>query len=93
MKQRARIYYTETDKALMWDRWQNGESLHSIARLFARHHSAIQGILTRTGGIRPPQRQRSQRALTLNSVFAIVVFLRVCQPQLPKGAVLERGHC
>ena len=27
MKQRARIYYTETDKALMWDRWQKGESL------------------------------------------------------------------
>ncbi len=53
MKQRPRIYYTETDKALMWDRWQKGESLHSIARLFGRHHSAIQGILSRTGGIRP----------------------------------------
>ena len=53
MKQRPRIYYTETDKALMWDRWQKGESLHSIARLFGRYHSAIQGILSRTGGIRP----------------------------------------
>ena len=65
MKQRPRIYYTETDKSLMWDRWQKGESLHSIARLFGRHHSAIQGILSRTGGIRPPQRRRSHRALTL----------------------------
>ncbi len=65
MKQRPRIYYTETDKALMWDRWEKGESLHSIARLFGRHHSAIQGILSRTGGIRPPQRRRSQQALTL----------------------------
>ena len=46
MKQRARIYYTETDKALMWDRWQKGESLNSIATLFDRHHSAIQGILS-----------------------------------------------
>ena len=27
MKQRARIYYTDTDKALMWDRWQKGESV------------------------------------------------------------------
>ena len=53
MKQRPRIYYTETDKSLMWDRWQKGESLNSIARLFGRHHSAIQGILARTGGIRP----------------------------------------
>ena len=65
MKQRPRIYYTETDKSLMWDRWQKGESLHSIAGLFGRHHSAIQGILSRTGGIRPPQRRRSHRALTL----------------------------
>ncbi len=66
MKQRPRIYYTETDKALMWDRWQKGESLNSIARLFDRHHSAIQGILSRTGGIRPPQRRRSRLALTLS---------------------------
>ena len=65
MKQRPRIYYTETDKSLMWDRWQKGESLHSIAKLFDRHHSSIQGVLARTGGIRPPQRRRSRRALTL----------------------------
>ena len=24
MKYRPRIYYTEEQKALMWDRWQNG---------------------------------------------------------------------
>jgi len=65
MKYRPRIYYTETDKALMWDRWQKGDSLHSIARLFDRSHGSIAGVLARTGGIRPPQRRRSQRALTL----------------------------
>ena len=65
MKYRTRIYYTETDKALMWDRWQKGESLSSIARQFGRSHSSIQGVLARTGGIRPPQRQRSRRALTM----------------------------
>ncbi len=65
MKYPTRIYYTETDKAEMWDRWQKGESLNSIARHFGRGHSSIQGILARTGGIRPPQRKRSQRALTL----------------------------
>ncbi len=64
MKQRARIYYTETDKAMMWDRWQKGESLNSIARHFDRHHSAIQGILCRTGGIRPPERRRSEMTLS-----------------------------
>jgi IS30 family transposase len=65
MKYPRRIYYTETDKAMMWDRWQKGESLNSIARLFGRGHSSIQGVLARTGGIRPAQRRRSRRALTL----------------------------
>lgn len=36
MKRRTRIHYTEADKQLMWDRWQQGESLHSIARHFGR---------------------------------------------------------
>jgi IS30 family transposase len=65
MKQRPRIYYTETDKTLMWDRWQKGESQTSIARLFDRHHSSVQGILAKTGGIRPPERKRSPLALTM----------------------------
>ncbi len=65
MKYPPRIYYTETDKALMWDRWQKGESLNSIARHFGRSHSSIQGILARTGGIRPALRRRSRLALTL----------------------------
>jgi IS30 family transposase len=65
MKYRPRIHYTETDKALMWDRWQKGDSLHSIARLFDRSHGSIVGVLARTGGIRPPQRRRSRQALTL----------------------------
>jgi IS30 family transposase len=66
MKRRPRIYYTESQKALMWDRWQKGESLHSIARLFDRYHTSVQGILAKTGGIRPPQRRRSRLALSLS---------------------------
>ena len=65
MKRRARIRYTDSQKALMWDRWQQGESLHQIARLFDRHHSSVRGILAETGGIRPPTRRRSPRALNL----------------------------
>ena len=65
MKQRRRIYYTESQKAIMWDRWQEGESLSQIAQLFDRGHSSIQGILAETGGIRPAQRCRSRLALTL----------------------------
>ena len=32
MKYRTRIQYTETDKALMWERWRQGESLQAIAQ-------------------------------------------------------------
>ena len=39
MKQRLRIYYTEAQKTEMWDLWQQGDSLHAIARLFDRRHS------------------------------------------------------
>ena len=66
MKYRTRIYYTETDKALMWDRWQKGESLQSIAQLFNRNHSSVAGVLSRTGGIRPPKRIRSEITLSLS---------------------------
>jgi len=65
MKYRQRTFYSDAEKALMWDRWQRGESLHSIARHFDRSHSSIQGILARSGGIRPPERRRSSRSLTL----------------------------
>jgi len=65
MKQRPRIYYTESQKALMWERWRKGESLQQIAQLFDRNHSSIQRILAETGGIHPVQRHRSSLALTL----------------------------
>jgi transposase, IS30 family len=65
MKYRTRIYYSETDKAEMWDRWRKGESLNSIARQFGTSHSTIQGVFAPTGGIRPPPRSRSRRALSL----------------------------
>ena len=65
MPQRPRIHYTESQKALMWERWQKGESLQQIAQLFDRNHSSIKAILAATGGIRPAPRCRSRLALTL----------------------------
>ena len=65
MKYRKRIYYSEKQKALMWDRWQAGDSLHGIARLFDRHHSSVRGIFERCDGMRPRARRRSARSLTL----------------------------
>jgi len=65
MKRRPRIRYTESQKAVMWDRWQKGDSLQQIAQLFDRYHSSIERILAETGGIRPATRHRSRLALTL----------------------------
>jgi len=65
MKRRPQIHYTEAQKALMWDRWQKGDSLHDIGRLFGRLHTSAARIIRATGGIRPPQRKRSPSALTL----------------------------
>jgi hypothetical protein len=58
MKRTPRIYYRETQRALMWDRWQKGDSMHDIARLFDRTHPAIHRILTLNGGFRPREKKR-----------------------------------
>lgn len=65
MKRRPRIYYSDSQKALMWERWRKGESLPQIAQLFDRNHSSVQTVFARTGGIQPAQRRRSVLALTL----------------------------
>jgi IS30 family transposase len=65
MKRRPRINYTEEQRALMWDRWQKGDSLEKIANLFDRHHPSIERILKETGGIRPLPRRRSRLALSI----------------------------
>ena len=66
MGYRGRIYFTEKQKAEIWDRWQGGESMSSIGRMFDRNSSSIYPLLSRTGGIRPPERKRSRLALRLS---------------------------
>lgn len=61
MKRRTRHHYTEEEKALMWDRWQKGETLGSIARLFGRYHSSIERIIARFGLIQPRSGQQIKR--------------------------------
>lgn len=62
-----RHHYTQSEKSEMWDRWQRGESLNEIGRHFGTHgHSSIQRIFSETGGIRPLQRRRSSRSLSMS---------------------------
>ena len=65
MKRRPKIRYTEEQKALMWERYQKGDSLREIAASFDRHHTSISGIFAKTGGVRPSVRKRSSFSLTL----------------------------
>ena len=53
MKQRPRRYITDSEMALIWDRWEKGDSINALARDLGRYHSAVQGAMARTGGIRP----------------------------------------
>ena len=61
----TRIYYTDEQKKMMWERWQKGESMNAIGRLFDRSHSSIHGILSKMGGLPPTARKRSELSLTL----------------------------
>jgi len=66
MAYRTRIKYTTEQKNEIWDRWQRGESMSSIGRLFERESSSVYTMLEASGGIRPPPRKRSSIVLTLS---------------------------
>ena len=66
MKRRTRIYYTPEQKAIIWDRYKQGDSLHDIARMFGRYHSSVMPTIHQTGGYRPPVRKRHRLALSLD---------------------------
>jgi hypothetical protein len=53
MKQRPRIHYTERQKALMWERWQKGESLQQIAQLFKKSSCPATTVSSATAANEP----------------------------------------
>mgnify|MGYP001819996787 FL=1 len=65
MKYRRRIYCSAAQRAEIWDRWQRGESMSSIGRVFDRQSSSVFSVISPSGGIRPPERRRSRQALSL----------------------------
>ncbi len=66
MKRRYRRGFSTTEKTELWDRWQRGESMRSIGRVFGKPSSSIYFQLAPHGGIRPEPRRRSRLALTLS---------------------------
>ena len=66
MKQRYRRGFSTQEKTELWDRWQRGESLRAIGRVFGKPSSSIYFQLAPHGGIRPEPRRLSRLALTLS---------------------------
>ena len=65
MAKRQRRMFTAAQSAEVWDRWQRGEGLKLIGRVFGRTSSSIFAHLRPHGGIRPAPRRRSRWALSL----------------------------
>lgn len=80
MKQRRRIYYTASQRAEIWDRWQRGESMSSIGRRFDRESSSVFSVISPTGGIRPADRKRRSCTLSLAEREEISRGISVSEP-------------
>ena len=65
MGPRFRRGFTAAEKTELWDRWQRGQSLTAIGRVFGKPSSSIHNQVAPYGGIRPAARRRSRLALTL----------------------------
>jgi IS30 family transposase len=60
-----RTRVTAVESAELWERWKKGEGLHAIGEALGRGHTSVAAHIRPSGGIRPPVRRRSARALTL----------------------------
>jgi len=65
MAQMGRPGLSAVQKAELWARWKNGQSLSEIGRALGKHAASIHGVVAMRGGIVPVQRRRSRLALTL----------------------------
>ncbi len=62
---RKRRWFTASELVEVWNHWDRGESTKEIGRILDRGGSTIHRQLAVYGGIRPRERCRSPRALTL----------------------------
>ena len=65
MAQMGRPGLSAAQKADLWQRWKQGQSLSEIGRALGKHAGSIHGVLSSNGGFTPPVRRRSRWALTL----------------------------
>jgi hypothetical protein len=76
MERRYRRGFSTSEKTEMWDRWQRGESMRSIGRVFGKPSSSIYFQLAPYGGIRPAVRRDQARRTAALAVGIDVVGAR-----------------
>lgn len=65
MVRTGRSGLSTAQKAELWARWKEGESLSDIGRALGKHAASVFGVVRRYGGIAPAARHRRPQALTL----------------------------
>lgn len=65
MAQMGRPGLSAAQKAELWQRWKQGQSLSEIGRALGKHAGSIHGVVSWNGGFIPPIRRRSRWALTV----------------------------
>lgn len=65
MAQMGRPGLSAAQKAELWQRWKQGQSLSEIGRALGKHAGSIHGVVSSNGGFIPPLRRRARWALTL----------------------------
>ena len=64
MVRRRRPRLSGAEKAELWRRWRQGESLQTIGRALGWVTKCMHYVVAGTGGVPPPPRRRSRLALT-----------------------------
>jgi len=65
MGQMGRPGLSAAQKADLWQRWKQGQSLSEIGRALGKHAGSVHGVVSSNGGFIPAVRRRSRWALTV----------------------------
>lgn len=91
MARMGRPGLSDEQKAELWTRWAQGESLSDIGRALAKHPASIFGVLRRYGGFQPAPRMRSMCSLALTEREEISRGIAAGKPMRQIAGMLGRA--
>ena len=66
MAQSRRVPLSGAEKAELWQRWKQGESMQAIGRALGKRQSTVWSLITSHGGLAPTSRRRAASSLSLH---------------------------